>query len=369
MGFLDAFSATSGLRQLAAAASSRVPDAFRDNEPELDFPWESEAAGDEMADPAPLRRKPVSDRFLVCEQAGTTGRGEPVFSRAFASYDDELALSEDGYVVNESGQFLLGAMLDEHGKPSGLAPQVLRLDMSGIPTTGTSRISYRVNLPSYPMTANADFDIDGSELLDPAPFARDPSSQGSGVVLGDDRMKFLDRSLAGGAVQIIAPDGTKLRLVLRWAKMGSLRSFGRDCWNLFYRVRKDARSGEIAWKNVGQRFVFTGDGRLEDGALAIPVMDMAIDGIRLGNISLVFGPGGVTQFADRSGLVKMRLIEADGCIGGAFAGLSMSGRGRLFAHYTNGEMLAIADMKFTGEEEWFGRGAGAYEERCERRVA
>jgi flagellar hook protein FlgE len=351
VGFLDAFSATSGLRQLAAAASSSVPDAFRDMEPELDFPWEDDAADDEFVEPVSIPAPALS--FLTCKQSGTTGRGEPIFGAAFASHDDELALSEDGYVINGAGQFLLGMMLDDKGKRASEAPRVMRLDMGGIATAATSRIGYRANLPSYPMTAHADYDIDGSELLDPMMFARDPSAHGSGVVLGDDRLKFLDRSLAGGSIDIIAPDGIRLKVVMRWAKMTSLRSAGRDSWNLFYRVRKDARSGEVAWKNAGHRFVFGGDGRLEDGGLVVPIMDMAIDGARLGNISLIFGPGGLTQFADRSGLVKTLESEADGCIGGAFTGLSMSGRGRLFAHYSNGEMLAVADIRFTGEEDWF----------------
>jgi hypothetical protein len=235
MGFLDAFSATSGLRQLAAAASSSVPDAFRDMEPELDFPWEDDAGDDEFVEPVSIPAPALS--FLTCEQSGTTGRGEPIFGAAFASHDDELALSEDGYVINGAGQFLLGMMLDDKGKRVSEAPRVMRLDMGGIPTAATSRIGYRANLPSYPMTAHADYDIDGSELLDPMMFARDPSAHGSGVVLGDDRLKFLDRSLAGGSIDIIAPDGVRLKVVMRWAKLSSLRSAGRDSWNLFFGVR------------------------------------------------------------------------------------------------------------------------------------
>jgi hypothetical protein len=46
-------------------------------------------------------------------------------------------------------------------------------------------------------------------------------------------------------------------------------------------------------------------------------------------------------------------IEADGSVGGAFTGLSMSGRGRLFAHYSNGEMLPLADIHFDGTEAFF----------------
>ncbi|MBX2806547.1 MAG: hypothetical protein KTR19_11290, partial [Hyphomicrobiales bacterium] len=345
MRFLDAFLATSGLRQLAVVASSNVPDAFHETEPELDFPWETESVEDDLVEPTPVPTPPAptpapapAQSFLVCEQTGTTVRGEPIFSRPVTSYEDDLALSEDGYVVNDAGQFLLGIPLDSKGRAASVTPQVMRLEMGGLPTIGTSRIGYRANLPCYPMTAHADFDIDGSELLDTINFTRDPSAHGSGAVLGDDRLKFLDRSLAGGTIDIIAPDGGKLKLVMRWAKMTSLRSAGRDSWNLFYRVRKDARSGEAAWKNIGHRFVFGSDGRLEDDSLVVPMMDMTIDGVRIGNLSLIFGPGGLTQFADRSGLVKTLETDTDGSIGGAFTGLSLSGRGRLFTHYANGEM-------------------------------
>lgn len=369
MGLIESF-VTPGLRQFNPFARDESFDPaedFRRYQPELGLDWdehEPDAFEDERE-----RRPAARDVFLVCEQSGTTAAGGPIFSRAFAASDEDLALSEDGYLINSAGQFLLGLPVDEDGQPTAEEPEVVRLEASGIDTAGTSRIAYRANLPSYPMTANADFDIDQSELLDKQLFARDPSVHGSGIVLGDDRLKFLDRSLAGGSLRLIAPDGTPVQLVLRWAKMSSVRSAGRDSWNLFYRVRRDARSGEVAWKNTGHSFIFGADGRLGDASLVVPVMDMLIDGFRMGNISLIFGAGGVTQFADRSGLVKVLRAEADGCIGGAFTGLSMSGRGRIFAHYANGEMRPLADIQFTGEESWFGNRDDGWEQPHERRVA
>jgi flagellar hook protein FlgE len=203
------------------------------------------------------------------------------------------------------------------------------------------------------MTANADFDTPGAELLDKSLFARDPSTQGAGTVIGDDRMKFFNQSLAGGSVQVFARGGRSQQLVFRWAKMGSLRSAGRDIWNLFYRIRRDARAREIAWKNTGHNFVFAADGRLEDGPQVAPILDLNIDGVRLGNISVTFGEGGLTQFNDRAGLVKILEINADGCAGGEFSGISMNARGRLSTHYTNGMTRPIADIQFTGDEPWF----------------
>lgn len=368
MGLIGALAASAGLSRFGRAASYDLPPNFRDFEPELELPWNDEAPGfpdvdDEIA-PAPR------DIFLVCEQSGATKSGEPIFGRAFASDDEDLALSEDGYLINAAGQFLLGLPLDENGKSAGREPKIVRLDASGIETTGTSRVTYRANLPSYPLTASADFDTDKSELLDKTNLARDPSVHGSGVVLGDDRLKFLEQSLAGGSLTLISPDGRKVQLVLRWAKMTSLRSAGRDCWNLFYRVRRDARSGEVAWKNAGYNFAFGADGRLAEASLVVPVMDIVIDGIRMGNLSVIFGAEGITQFADRSGLVKVLKAEADGCVGGGFTGLSMSGRGRLFAHYANGAMHPLAEIQFSGEESWFdAENHDEWEEQPERRVA
>ena len=368
MGLIGSF-VTPGLRPFGPFIKEDSFDPhedFRGQEPELELPWEE--PDPEPAEPAPVLRPEPQEVFLVCEQSGMSS-GNPVFGRAFAATDDDLALSEDGYLINGAGQFLLGLTLDEHGQRIADEPEVVRLETRDMETAGTTRIAYRANLPAYPMTASADYDLDQSELLDKTLFARDPSVHGSGIVLGDDRLKFLDRSLAGGSLRLISPDGTPVQLVFRWAKMTSARSSGRDSWNLFHRVRRDARSGEVAWKNTGHSFIFGADGRPGESSLVIPIMDMMIDGIRMGNISLIFGAGGVTQFADRSGLVKVLTAEADGCIGGSFTGLSMSGRGRLFGHYSNGVMRPVADIQFTGEESWFESPDEGWQNAYERRVA
>ncbi len=368
MGLIESLVAP-GLRQFnpfrrgdVHAANERLPG----HEPEFDLRWD-----EDECEPAQEVQRPqpsTGELFLVCEQSGLGPGGNPIFGTAFAATDEDLALSEDGYLINGAGQFLLGMPLDDEGQPTAGEPEVLRLETGGIETRGTSRVAYRANLPAYPMTANADFDDDQSELLDKTLFARDPSVYGSGIVLGDDRLKFLDRSLAGGSIRLVSPEGTPVQLVLRWAKMTSARSAGRDSWNLFYRVRRDARPGEVAWKNSGHAFIFSADGRLGEAALVVPVMDTMIDGVRMGNISLIFGAGGVTQFPDRSGLVKVLRAEADGCLGGAFTGLSMSGRGRLFAHYSNGVMRPLADLQFSGQESWF-ESDGGWQDPRERRVA
>jgi flagellar hook protein FlgE len=343
---------------------------YRACEPDLSFPWPDEGAPAEAyAEAAEPYASAASEHFLVASQNGSSPRGEPLFGRPFRSSDDNLALSEDGYLLNGRGQFVLGLPLDGEGRRVGEQPEILRINADSVAPTPSDCVVYRVNLPSFPLTANAEFDVADSELLDKTQFARDLSAQGSGIVLGEDRVKFLARSLAGGSVTVLAREGVKVQLALRWAKIGSLRTAGCDWWNLFYRVRRDPRAGEVAWKNSGHGFIFEADGRLSTTAHSMPVFDVSVDGYRLGNLSLILGPAGITQYADRSGLVKVLEMTANGSAGGAFAGISMSPRGRLFAHYADGLTRPVADVHFPEEENWADGAGETRETERARRVA
>jgi flagellar hook protein FlgE len=358
MGLIESIISAPGRR--ASASCFDLSGDDRDGEPDLSFNWpEGEAAAEPYAEPAEL--------FLVANQSSASARGEPIFGRPFRSSEDNLALSEDGYLINSHGQFVLGLPLDADGRRLGEQPEILRISAEGLAPCSTDWLVYRANLPSFPLTANAEFDAGDSELLDKTQFARDPSAQGSGIVLGDDRVKFLARTLAGGSVAAFSREGAKVQLHLRWAKVGSLRSTGGECWNLFYRVRRDPRGGEVAWKNSGHSFLFEA-GRLATNANAIPVFDVSVDGYRLGNLSIIFGAGGLTQFADRTGLVKVLEMNANGSAGGAFSGISMSSQGRLFAHYADGLRRPVADVHIPEQES--GNAAGrSRESEHARRVA
>ena len=359
MRLMETFISEPDLRGAPAAYDL---DAELRAEPDLSYGWR----GDDLIDDD-YAASPAM--FLVADQNGVSVRGEPQFGAPRRSHDDNLALSEDGYLINSRGQFVLGLALDADGRRLGSQPEILRITAEPVPPSATDWVVYRANLPSFPLTANAEFDITDSELLDKTPYARDPAAQGSGIVLGDDRVKFLARSLSGGSVRVFAREGVQVSLVLRWAKVGSLRSSGCESWNLFYRTRRDPRGGEVAWKNCGHTLTFEADGRLTTTANSIPVFDVTVDGVRLGNISLIFGAGGITQFADRTGLVKVLEARANGSAGGAFAGISMSSRGRLFAHYTDGFSRPVADVHLAEDEIWNGTGEPELKPDLGRRVA
>ena len=234
MGLIQAIAATPGLRNIASMGGFGAQERAYMGEVDYGHYW-----WEEPADLEPEAEAPAI--FLVCQQTDVLSDETPVFSQPFASDDDNLALSEDGYLINGESQFLFGIHVDEYGRVIADEPKIVHINTKNLRAAATNRLRYRVNLPTFPMTANADFDTPGAELLDKSLFARDPSTQGAGTVIGDDRMKFFNQSLAGGSVRVFARDGRSQQLVFRWAKMGSLRSAGRDIWNLFYRIRRDAQ--------------------------------------------------------------------------------------------------------------------------------
>src|SRR6185436_19045553 len=56
------------------------------------------------------------------------------------------------------------------GNPSGSSPQVLRFQNDFLPAQETTRIDYRANLASYPLTTKHDVSSPGSELIAPGSY-------------------------------------------------------------------------------------------------------------------------------------------------------------------------------------------------------
>ena len=56
----------------------------------------------------------------------------------------------------------------------GSVPQLLQFQNGFLPAVQTTEIDYRVNLASYPLTADHDKTVPGSELLNPANFTANP---------------------------------------------------------------------------------------------------------------------------------------------------------------------------------------------------
>ncbi len=139
--------------------------------------------------------------YFVVEKPGTFTDNRPTFSGVdLYSRRGDFQLDQNGYLVNGAGYYLSGIPIDPNtGNLVGSVPQTLQFQNGFLPAQATSEIDYRANLASYPLTANHDTAIPGSELLNPADFSANPINgaataakvTGSGATISADAAALL----------------------------------------------------------------------------------------------------------------------------------------------------------------------------------
>ena len=169
---------------------------------------------------------------------------------------------------------------------------------------------------------------------------------GTGQVLGSDLQAFINESVSGGAVTAYDISGSPVSLQLRWAKVdsSSLGSGHTDTWNMFYQVDSSATGTSVAWQNVNTDFTFSPNGQMTPAIAGITLTAPTIGGVPLGNISINFGAGGITQFADANGNVKVNQIQQDGFPAGSLQTVSIGQNGRVVGNYSNGRNIDLAQI-------------------------
>ena len=134
----------------------------------------------------------------------------------------DFELDRGGFLVNSAGYFLKGLAIDPvTGNATGSLPDVIQITNDFLPGSATTRINYRANLASFPLTASTDPSMPNSELLNPAAYASDPTTAGTGIVNGTDAALFIDQSISGGAITTFDPGGAPVNVQLRWAKVSN----------------------------------------------------------------------------------------------------------------------------------------------------
>jgi flagellar hook protein FlgE len=111
--------------------------------------------------------------FFAVQKPGTFTDGTPVFDGVDRyTRRGDFQLDKSGYLVNGAGYYLQGVPIDPTtGNPSGSSPQVLRFQNDFLPAQETTRIDYRANLASYPLTTKHDTSVPGSELIAPGSYS------------------------------------------------------------------------------------------------------------------------------------------------------------------------------------------------------
>ncbi|MFB9265786.1 flagellar hook-basal body complex protein [Bradyrhizobium erythrophlei] len=133
--------------------------------------------------------------FFAVQKPGSFTDGSPVFDGVdrFTRRGD-FQLNKNGYLVNGAGYYLEGVPIDPTtGNPSGSSPKVLRFQNDFLPAQKTTKVDYRANLASYPLTTKHDTSVPGSELLQPGSF----SAGHNPLVLGTPAAPYTDASTSG----------------------------------------------------------------------------------------------------------------------------------------------------------------------------
>jgi len=134
--------------------------------------------------------------FFVVQKPGNFTDSSPIFD-GVENYTrrGDFTLNKDGYLVNGAGYYLEGIPIDPTtGNLTGSAPQVLQFKNDFLPAQATTKIEYRANLASYPLTTKHDTALPGSELLNPGDFATNPR------VVGTPATPYADVSRNGATV-------------------------------------------------------------------------------------------------------------------------------------------------------------------------
>jgi flagellar hook protein FlgE len=188
-----------------------------------------------------------------------------------------------------------------------------------------------------------------------------PSNQ---TVIASDVTAFLDASIGGGAVTAYDISGSPVNIQLRWAKVDSATSGGVDKWNLFYQVDSKATGTEVAWQNAGTDYTFDLNGQMNPVVSNTTLEDVVVDGLSLGDVQLVHGSGGITQFADPNGSVQVNLLQQNGFPAGELQAVNVNDKGRIVGSYSNGRTIDLAEItlaSFNGPNNLKRIDGGAFE--------
>jgi len=131
---------------------------------------------------------------------------------------------------------------------------------------------------------------------------------------------------------------------LRWAKVDSAARGGDDTWRLYYLTNSEAGSGEVAWRQIGDDYVFGANGALSPDITSTTASSLTVNGVNIGDVNLLHNTGGVTQFADANGTSKVTALSQNGYAAGEFVSVTINDDGRVVASYSNGQQVELAQV-------------------------
>jgi flagellar hook protein FlgE len=211
---------------------------------------------------------------------------------------------------------------------------------------GVATISPTGNITITGNSTNPGENITVGGDVSPATFGMQTSFSmpSDGTVIANDLSTFIDETIGGGAITAYDVSGSPVNIQLRWAKIEGALYGGTDKWNLFYQVNSSATGTQAAWRNVGINYTFGPNGQMNPVVANLTIPNVVVDGISLGTVQLVHGSGGITQFADPNGSVKVNALQQNGYPAGELQQVSVNDKGRVIGSYSNGRTIDLAEI-------------------------
>jgi flagellar hook protein FlgE len=185
----------------------------------------------------------------------------------------------------------------------------------------------------------------------------------NGTVIADDVQTFTNETVSGGSVTAYDSTGNPVDVQLRWAKTDAVSVGGTDTWQLFYQTNSNATGTQSAWRNVGTVFKFNSSGQMNPPLSGVTLPGLTVNGDNLGNVQLVLGNNGLTQFADTSGTVQVNQFQQNGFAAGKLQSIAVNGQNRVVGTFSNGQNIPLAEVtlaNFNGQDALQALNGGAY---------
>jgi flagellar hook protein FlgE len=185
----------------------------------------------------------------------------------------------------------------------------------------------------------------------------------NGTVIAADVQTFTNESISGGSVTGYDSTGNPVDVQLRWAKTDSVAVGGTDTWQLFYQTNSNATGTKSAWQNVGTVFKFNSSGQMTPPLSSLTLSNLTVNGDSLGNVQLVLGNNGLTQFADTSGTVQVNQFQQNGFAAGKLQSIAVNDQNRVVGTFSNGQNIPLAQVtlaNFNGQDGLQALNGGAY---------
>jgi flagellar hook protein FlgE len=143
---------------------------------------------------------------------------------------------------------------------------------------------------------------------------------------------------------------------------------GADTWELFYLENASATGTQIEWRNAGQTYSFDANMMMSPAVANLTLSGVTINGTAIGDIQLIHGSTGITQFADTNGTVQYNLLQQNGYPAGELMSIAVNDKGRITGTYSNGQTIDLAEVtlaEFNGTDQLKRLDGGAFAETAE----